>query len=46
MKPNEEFRNYLDACPLVGITRGVTPDEIEALGTAMFDAGIRIIEVP
>ena len=46
MKPNEEFRNYLDACPLVGIIRGVTPDEIEAIGTAIFDAGIRIIEVP
>jgi len=46
MNPNEEFRNYLDACPLIGIIRGVTPDEIEAIGAAIFDAGIRIIEVP
>jgi len=46
MNPNEEFRQYLDACPLVGIIRGVTPDEAEAIGAAIFDAGIRIIEVP
>lgn len=46
MSPNEEFRQYLDACPLVGIIRGVTPDEAEAIGAAIFDAGIRIIEVP
>jgi 2-dehydro-3-deoxyphosphogalactonate aldolase len=31
---------------LVGIIRGVTPDEAEAIGGAIFDAGIRIIEVP
>ena len=37
---------YLDECPLVGIIRGVTPDEVEAIGDALFEAGIRIIEVP
>jgi 2-dehydro-3-deoxyphosphogalactonate aldolase len=46
MNPNEEFRAYLDTCPLVGIIRGVTPDEAEAIGAVIFDAGIRIIEVP
>ena len=46
MNPNEEFRQRLDVCPLVGIIRGVTPDEAEAIGAAIFDAGIRIIEVP
>lgn len=46
MNPNEEFRQYLDVCPLVGIIRGVTPDEAEAIGAAIFNAGIRIIEVP
>jgi 2-dehydro-3-deoxyphosphogalactonate aldolase len=30
----------------VAIIRGVTPDEAEAVGQAIFDAGIRIIEVP
>ena len=28
------------------IIRGVTPDEAEAIGEAIFEAGIRIIEVP
>ncbi|WP_309660872.1 2-dehydro-3-deoxy-6-phosphogalactonate aldolase [Sphingomonas sp.] len=46
MTPTEDFRQYLDACPLIGILRGVTPDEAEAIGAAIFDAGIRIIEVP
>ena len=38
--------DYLDRCPLVAIIRGVTPDEAEAVGAALFEAGIRIIEVP
>ena len=46
MTPIELLRRYLDECPLVGIIRGVTPDEAEAIGEAIFDAGIRIIEVP
>ena len=46
MNPNNEIRQYLDVCPLVGIIRGVTPDEAEAVGAAIFDAGILIIEVP
>jgi 2-dehydro-3-deoxyphosphogalactonate aldolase len=37
---------YLSECPLIAIIRGVTPDEAEAIGEAIFDAGIRIIEVP
>ena len=40
------IRDYLDQCPLVAIIRGVTPDEAEAIGAAIFEAGIRIIEVP
>jgi 2-dehydro-3-deoxyphosphogalactonate aldolase len=46
MTPVELLRSYLKQCPLVGIIRGVTPDEAEAVGEAIFDAGIRIIEVP
>ncbi len=46
MTPTEDFRQYLDACPLVAIIRGVTPDEAEAIGAVILDAGIRIIEVP
>jgi 2-dehydro-3-deoxyphosphogalactonate aldolase len=37
---------YLSECPLIAIIRGVTPAEAEAIGEAIFDAGIRIIEVP
>jgi 2-dehydro-3-deoxyphosphogalactonate aldolase len=40
------LHRYLDECPLVAIIRGVTPDEAEAIGDAIYEAGIRIIEVP
>jgi len=40
------LRAYLDECPLVAIIRGVTPDEADAIGEAIYQAGIRIIEVP
>lgn len=46
MGPDELLRDFLDQCPLVAIIRGVRPDEAEAIGRAIFDAGIRIIEVP
>jgi 2-dehydro-3-deoxyphosphogalactonate aldolase len=37
---------FVAECPLIAIVRGVTPDEAEAIGDAIFDAGVRIIEVP
>lgn len=40
------FRDHLATCPLVAIIRGVTPTEAIAIGQALFDEGIRIIEVP
>lgn len=40
------FQQYFSACPLVAIIRGVTPDEVEDIGEALFEVGIRIIEVP
>lgn len=46
MNPGEELRRRLGECPLVAIIRGVTPGEAEAIGEAIFEAGIRIIEVP
>jgi 2-dehydro-3-deoxyphosphogalactonate aldolase len=42
----ELLHRYLEECPLVGIIRGVTPDEAEAIGAAIHEGGIRIIEVP
>ena len=46
MSASELFQRYLDQCPLVAIIRGVTPAEAEAIGDAIYDGGIRIIEVP
>ncbi|HEX8574190.1 MAG TPA: 2-dehydro-3-deoxy-6-phosphogalactonate aldolase [Allosphingosinicella sp.] len=46
MNPSEELGRRLRQCPLVAIIRGVTPDEAEAIGEALFEAGLRIIEVP
>lgn len=46
MNPGEDLKRRLAECPLVAIIRGVTPGEAEAIGEAIFEAGIRIIEVP
>lgn len=40
------FRERFADCPLVAIIRGVTPDEVEPIGQALVEAGVRIIEVP
>jgi len=42
----ELLHRYLDECPLVAIIRGVLPEEAEAIGEAIYEGGIRIIEVP
>lgn len=39
-------RSWLQPLPLVAILRGVTPDEVIAVGTALVDAGFHILEVP
>jgi 2-dehydro-3-deoxyphosphogalactonate aldolase len=46
MTPSETLRARLGQCPLIAIVRGVTPDEAEAVGAAILEAGIRIVEVP
>ena len=46
MNPSEELKRRLAECPLVAIIRGVTPEEVEAVGEAIWEAGIRVIEVP
>lgn len=46
MTAPHDFHAHLAACPLVAIIRGVRPDEVEAVGNALFEAGVRIIEVP
>jgi len=46
MTASELFRDHLGRCPLVAILRGVKPDEVVAIGEALVEAGISIIEVP
>ena len=46
MTAKELLHRYLDETPLVAIIRGVTPDDVEAIGDAIYEGGIRIIEVP
>jgi 2-dehydro-3-deoxyphosphogalactonate aldolase len=43
---NELLHLYLDECPLIAILRGVSPEEVEAVGEAAYEGGIRIIEIP
>jgi len=40
------LRDWLTQCPLIAILRGIRPDEVEAIGDALFEGGFRIIEVP
>ena len=40
------FDRYFSQCPLIAIIRGVTPAEVEDIGEALYEGGIRIIEVP
>ena len=46
MTPIELFRRKFADCPLIAILRGVKPEEVVAIGDALVDAGIGIIEVP
>jgi 2-dehydro-3-deoxyphosphogalactonate aldolase len=42
----ELLSHFLAECPLIAIVRGVRPEEVEAIGDAVREAGIGIIEVP
>jgi 2-dehydro-3-deoxyphosphogalactonate aldolase len=46
MSATEDFPRYFAECPLVAIIRGVTPADAEAIAAALYEGGIRIIEVP
>lgn len=41
-----DFQAAFALLPLVAILRGVRPDEVEAVGEALVDAGFTLIEVP
>ena len=40
------LRAALTQCPIAAILRGVTSDEIDAIGDALVEAGVTVIEVP
>ena len=40
------LRDYLTPLPLIAVLRGIAPEEIPAVGGALFDAGFRVLEVP
>jgi 2-dehydro-3-deoxyphosphogalactonate aldolase len=46
VNPRELFDRYFNQCPLVAIIRGVTPGEAVDIAGALYEGGIRIIEVP
>ena len=41
-----KLEDALEACGIIAILRGVTPDEAVAVSQALYDAGIRVVEVP
>ncbi|MFN3621059.1 MAG: 2-dehydro-3-deoxy-6-phosphogalactonate aldolase [Sphingorhabdus sp.] len=42
----DRFTNHIHRCPLIAILRGIRPDEILAVGRALMECGINIIEIP
>ena len=42
----QAFDDAFAKCPLIAILRGVKPDEVEAIGEALVEAGFTILEVP
>jgi 2-dehydro-3-deoxyphosphogalactonate aldolase len=43
---NQSLHTALAAVPLIAILRGIRPEEAEAIGGALVEAGWRIVEVP
>ena len=41
-----DLRAALSYCPIAAILRGVKPDEIDAVGDALIEAGVTVVEVP
>jgi 2-dehydro-3-deoxyphosphogalactonate aldolase len=44
--PMLDLRAALKQCSIAAILRGVKPDEIDAVGDALVDAGVTVMEVP
>ena len=46
MNTSLDFKHAFDRFPLVAILRGITADEVEAVGDALVSAGFTLLEVP
>ena len=40
------LEDALETCGIIAILRGVTPDEVVAVSQTLYDAGVRVVEVP
>ena len=40
------FESAVEDCGIIAILRGIAPEHVDAIGEALFAAGIRIVEVP
>jgi 2-dehydro-3-deoxyphosphogalactonate aldolase len=40
------MKAWMERCPVIAILRGIKPVEVESIGHALEDAGVRIVEVP
>ncbi len=46
MRPIQKFAIHFQTLPLVAILRGLTPEEVPAIGEALIQSGFGLIEVP
>ena len=46
MSTRDAVREALATCPIVAILRGIKPNEAEAIGQALYEVGIQVMEVP
>ena len=42
----EQFEKFLKECPAIAILRGITPVEVPEICDRLFQAGIRLLEIP
>ena len=40
------FEDAIEVCSIIAILRGIKPSEVVAVGNALYDAGVRVVEVP
>lgn len=46
LTPKQLFNGAVERMPLIAVLRWITPNEVEAVGEALIEAGFKLIEVP